>query len=70
MKNTTINGILILECPTHMTGRKDLFVKINQAMKNKVKIANASTLAAEEIGDVSIKQRNGHPLIKDVLYIL
>lgn len=51
-------------------GRKDWFVKINCAMKNKVKFANDTTLMAEGIGDVLImKGDDGHSLIKDVFYI-
>ncbi|XP_050920548.1 uncharacterized protein LOC127138200 [Lathyrus oleraceus] len=41
-------------CSTHMTGRKDWFVKINRAMKNKVKFASDTTLAADGIRDVLI----------------
>ena len=39
---------------THMTGRKDWFVKINRAMKNKVKFVDDTTLAADGINDVLI----------------
>ncbi|XP_073224742.1 uncharacterized protein [Cicer arietinum] len=57
-------------CSTHMTGRKDWFVKINQAMRSRVKFADDTTLAADGIGDVLIMRRDGgHSLIKDVLYI-
>ncbi|XP_050896242.1 uncharacterized protein LOC127102978 [Lathyrus oleraceus] len=35
----------------HMTIRKDLFVKINRAMKNKVKFADDTTLMADGIND-------------------
>ncbi|GAU30308.1 hypothetical protein TSUD_385290 [Trifolium subterraneum] len=57
-------------CSTHMTGRKDWFVKINQTAKGKVKFADDSTLAAIGTGDVSIKKKNGgSALISDVLYI-
>ncbi|XP_050883175.1 uncharacterized protein LOC127086452 [Lathyrus oleraceus] len=57
-------------CSTHMTGRKDWFVQINQAAKSKVKFADNTTLSAEGVGDVLIGKRNGgHSRIKDVLYI-
>ncbi|XP_050888750.1 uncharacterized protein LOC127093899 [Lathyrus oleraceus] len=57
-------------CSTHMTGRKDWFVQINQAAKSKVKFADDTTLSAEGVEDVLIGKRNGgHSRIKDVLYI-
>ncbi|XP_050888925.1 uncharacterized protein LOC127094097 [Lathyrus oleraceus] len=57
-------------CSTHMTGRKDWFVQINQAAKSKVKFADDTTLSAEGVGDVLIGKRNGgHSRIKHVLYI-
>ncbi|XP_073221577.1 uncharacterized protein [Cicer arietinum] len=57
-------------CSTHMTRRKDWFVKINQATRSRVKFADDTTLAADGIGDVLIMRRDGgHSLIKDVLYI-
>ncbi|XP_050897433.1 uncharacterized protein LOC127104287 [Lathyrus oleraceus] len=36
-------------CSTHMTGRKDWFVQINQAAKSKVKFAKDTTLSAEGV---------------------
>ncbi|XP_050908651.1 uncharacterized protein LOC127122343 [Lathyrus oleraceus] len=57
-------------CSTHMKGRKDWFVKINCAMKNKVKFTDVSTLVSDGINDVLIMIRDdGHSLIKDILYI-
>ncbi|XP_050914845.1 uncharacterized protein LOC127129761 [Lathyrus oleraceus] len=57
-------------CTTHMMGRKVWFIKINYAMKNKVKFANDTTLATNAISDVLIMRRDvGHSLIKYVLYI-
>ncbi|XP_050908772.1 uncharacterized protein LOC127122490 [Lathyrus oleraceus] len=57
-------------CSTHMTGRRDWCVQINQATKSKVKFADDTTLSAEGVGDVLIGKRNdGHSRIKDVLYI-
>ncbi|XP_050908040.1 uncharacterized protein LOC127121626 [Lathyrus oleraceus] len=57
-------------CSTHMTGRKDWFVQINQAAKSKVKFVDDTTLSVEGVGDVLIGKRNGgHSRIKDVLYI-
>lgn len=47
---------------------KDWFVKFNEALKKRVKFADDNTLAAEGIGDVSFKRKNGdHSLIKDML---
>lgn len=49
---------------------KDWFIKVNQALKKKVKFVDDSTLAVEGIDDVSIKRMNGeHSLIKNVMYI-
>ncbi|XP_058771127.1 uncharacterized protein LOC131644592 [Vicia villosa] len=57
-------------CSTHMTGRRDWFVQINQVAKNKVKFTDDSTLMAEGVGDVLIEKKDGgHSMIKDVLYI-
>ncbi|XP_050902007.1 uncharacterized protein LOC127109385 [Lathyrus oleraceus] len=51
-------------------GRKDWFVKINQAAQSKVKFVDDTTLSAEGVGDVLIGKRNGgYSRIKDVLYI-
>ncbi|XP_050890542.1 uncharacterized protein LOC127095947 [Lathyrus oleraceus] len=62
---------LDFEYSTHMSGRKYWFVIINRAMKNKIKLADDTTLAAEGICDVSIERRDDrHGLVKDVLYIL
>lgn len=58
-------------CSTHMRGRKDWFVKINRAMKNKVKFMDDTTLMVDDISDILIMGRDGgHYFIKDVLYIL
>ncbi|XP_058724839.1 uncharacterized protein LOC131596223 [Vicia villosa] len=58
-------------CSMHMTGRKYLFVKINQVMKSIVKFPDDSTLMAEGVGDVLIKKKNGgFFMIKHVSYIL
>ena len=64
----TVEWYLDLSCSTHMTGRKVWFVKINCAMKNKVKFADDTTLVADGINDVLIMRRDdGHSLIKYVL---
>ncbi|XP_050877954.1 uncharacterized protein LOC127081781 [Lathyrus oleraceus] len=61
---------LDLGCSTHMTGRKDWFVKINRAMKNKLKFMGDTTLMIDGISDVLIMRRDGgHSLIKYVFYI-
>ncbi|XP_058783588.1 uncharacterized protein LOC131658297 [Vicia villosa] len=58
-------------CLTHMTGRKDLFAKINQVAKSRVKFVDDSTLAVEGVGDVLVEKKNdGHFMIKYVFYIL
>ncbi|XP_058753772.1 uncharacterized protein LOC131626957 [Vicia villosa] len=55
-------------CSTHVMGRKDFFVQINQVAKSRVKFADDSTLAAESV-DVLIEKKNGrHSMIKDMLY--
>jgi hypothetical protein len=46
-------------CSSHMTGRKDWFISINKSMKSRVKFDNDSALAAEGIGDVPIKRKDG-----------
>lgn len=52
-------------------GIKDWFVKINRAMKNKVKFADDTTLIADGISDVLIMRIDGeHSLIKYVLFIM
>ncbi|XP_050916184.1 uncharacterized protein LOC127131298 [Lathyrus oleraceus] len=57
-------------CSTHMTGRKDWFVKINQVTRSRVRFADKTTLAADGVGDVLIMRKDGgNSLIKDVLYI-
>ncbi|XP_073221582.1 uncharacterized protein [Cicer arietinum] len=57
-------------CSTYMTGRKDWFVKINQATRSRVKFTDDTTLAADGVDDVLIMRRDGgHSLIKDVMYI-
>lgn len=38
-------------CSTHMTGRNDWFVKINCAMKNKVKFTDDTILMVNGISD-------------------
>lgn len=57
-------------CSSHMTGRSDWFISINKSMKSRVKFANDSALAAEGVGDVLIKRKDGkQSLISNVLYI-
>lgn len=46
-------------CSTHMSRRKDWFVTINCAMKNKVNIADDITIVMERINDVSAERRDG-----------
>ncbi|XP_058759183.1 uncharacterized protein LOC131632455 [Vicia villosa] len=61
---------LDFSCSMHMKGRKDWFVKINQATKNKVKFTDDTTLTVDGTCDVLIiKRGDGYSLSKDVLYI-
>ena len=63
--------VFVLHVSNYMTRRKDWFVKINRAMKNKVKFADDTTLAVDGIGDVLIMRYDGgYSLIKDVFQIL
>lgn len=56
---------------THMTERNDWFVKINCAMKNKLKFTDNTNIMVEGISDILIMMRDDrHSLIKYVLYIL
>lgn len=53
-----------------MTRRNDWFVKINQALKNKVKFVDDDILVVDGISDVSDKRKNDeYSLINGVLYI-
>lgn len=49
-------------CSTHMKGRMCWFVKINRAMKNKVKLADDTTQATDGISVVLIMIRDGELL--------
>ncbi|XP_058775683.1 uncharacterized protein LOC131649958 [Vicia villosa] len=58
-------------CSTHMMGRKYWIVTINHVVKNKVKLADKTIIAAKDTDDVSIERRDDtSSLIKNVLYIL
>nr|XP_004516931.1 uncharacterized protein LOC101510918 [Cicer arietinum] len=46
-------------CLTHMSGRKDWFINLDESMKSKVKFANSSSLMAEGVGEVLIQNKNG-----------
>lgn len=57
-------------CSTHMSGRKDWFVNLDESVHNKVKFADDSTLSAARLGRVLIKRKDGSPsFISDVLYV-
>lgn len=57
-------------CSTHMSGRKDWFVNLDESVHNKVKFADDSTLSAAGLGRVLIKRKDGSPsFISDVLYV-
>lgn len=60
---------LDFECSTHMTRRKDWFIKTILAMNNKVKSLDETNLVVKRITNVSIERMNGSFFIKDVLYI-
>lgn len=57
-------------CSNHMTGHKDWLIDFDSRVKSKVKFADNSTIAAEGIGKIVIKRKNGEPAyVTDVLYV-
>ena len=57
-------------CSTHMTGKKDWFINLDESKKNTGN-ADDSKLVSQGIGKVMIKRRDGkQSLITDVLYVL
>lgn len=57
-------------CSTHMSGRKDWFVNLDESVQNKVRFADDSTLSAAGLGRVLIRRKDGNPsFISDVLYV-
>lgn len=57
-------------CSSHMIGRKEWFVSINQSLKNKMKFTSDNTLVAEGIDDVLIMRKYGkQSMMTNVLYI-
>lgn len=57
-------------CSTHMTGKKDWFINLDESKKSTVKFADDSKLVSQGIGKVMIKRKDGkQSLITDVLYV-
>lgn len=53
-----------------MTGHRNWFVDLDTSVRSHVKFADDSTLAAEGMGKVLIKRKDGmHSYITDVLYV-
>ncbi|XP_017431733.1 uncharacterized protein LOC108339095 [Vigna angularis] len=57
-------------CSTHMTGRKDWFVRIQGATQGKIQFANDRSLNAEGSGRVVLRDAEGKEvIIEEVLYV-
>ncbi|XP_017418247.1 uncharacterized protein LOC108328873 [Vigna angularis] len=57
-------------CSTHMTGRKDWFVRIQDAAQGKIRFADDRSLVAEGTGRVVIRDAGGKEVtIEEVLYV-
>ena len=57
-------------CLNHITSQKVWLVDSNNSQKNKIKLADNSSLQAEGTGNIVIQRSNGvKALIKDVLYV-
>lgn len=57
-------------CSNHMSGHREWFVNLNEDVKSKVKFPDNSTVIAEGMGKVMIKQKNGEQAtISDVIYV-
>ena len=53
-----------------MTGHRDWLIDFNNDVKNKVRFVDNSSIAAEGIGRVMIKRKDGKPaFVNDVLYV-
>ena len=61
---------LDIGCSTHMTGRREWFLNLDQSVKSQVKFADDRTLSAKGIGKVLIKTKDrGQSCITDVLFV-
>jgi len=61
---------LSTSCSNHMTGHRDWLIDFDPNIKNKVRFADNSTIAAEGIGRVIIKRKDGKTaFVNDVLYV-
>jgi len=57
-------------CSTHMTGRKEWFVKMNEAANGRIKFADNRSLVAEGSGRVVLRGNDGREVvIEEVLYV-
>lgn len=57
-------------CSTHMIGRKDWFVKMQEVMLGKIKFAYDRSLTAEGSGRVVLRNGDGKEvIIEEVLYV-
>lgn len=53
-----------------MSGRKEWFHDLNEAVKSQVRFADNSVISAEGVGKVMIKRKDGiQTCISDVLYV-
>lgn len=57
-------------CLNHMSGRKEWFHDLNEAVKSQVRFADNSVISAEGVGKVMIKRKDGiQACISDVLNV-
>ena len=57
-------------CSTHMTGKKDWFVKMSESTHGQIKFADNNSLLAEGMGRVVLSADSGRRvLLEDVLYV-
>jgi len=57
-------------CSTHMTGRRDWFIKIDDSSLGKIRFADDSSLNSEGIGRVVLWDSGGREIVIDgVLYV-
>jgi len=57
-------------CSTHMTGRKEWFVKMQEVAHGKIRFADDRSLTAEGSGRVVLRDSNGREVvIEEVLYV-
>ena len=57
-------------CSNHMTGHKEWFVTLDEAVKTKVKFADDRTVQAEGMGQILVQRKDGkESFISNVLYV-